>query len=103
MVPGNTAKKGDVMSKLTGLVELVEEAIDKGTTAVEEVHKAIVNEPLTLLKKIEPLEKIAQGVQDVQDQIIGNVYGVIRSTNQKVSEIAKDMLKKVETQGKKMK
>ena len=86
------------MSNLKGLIELVEVAIDKGTTAVEEVHKAIVNEPLALLKKIEPLEKIAQGVQDVQDQIIGNVYGIIRTANQKVSEIAKDLLGKVKKQ-----
>ena len=86
------------MSNLKGLIELVEVAIDKGTTAVEEVQKAIVNEPLALLKKIEPLEKIAQNVQDVQDQIIGNVYGIIRTANQKVSEIAKDLLGKVKKQ-----
>ncbi len=42
------------MSKLTGLVELVQTAIDKGATSVEEVHTAIANEPLDILKKVTP-------------------------------------------------
>jgi hypothetical protein len=91
------------MSNLKGLIELAQGAVDKGTTAVEEVHKAIMNEPIELLKKIPSLEKPAKGVQDVQNQIIGGVYQTIRTANQRFNEIAKDLLGEDKPRKKKMK
>jgi hypothetical protein len=84
------------MSKLTGLVELVQTAIDKGATSVEEVHRAIANEPLDILKKITPLEKPVKGVQNIQNMTIGGVYEIIRVVNRQTGEIALDLLEKAE-------
>ena len=84
------------MSQLTGLVELVQAAIDQGATSVEEVHRAIANMPLDTLQKITPLEKPAKGVQDIQNQTIGSVYESIRTINQKAGEVARDLLEKAD-------
>ncbi|MGK0289872.1 MAG: hypothetical protein ACI86H_001320 [bacterium] len=85
------------MSKLIGLVELVQTAIDKGATSVEEVHQAIAKEPLDLLKKIAPLEKTAEKAQEFHEHTIGSIYEGIRSINQEVGKLATDLLEKVET------
>ena len=82
------------MSKLTGLVELVQDAIDKGATSVEQVQKAILNQPFAVLERIESLKEPAQAVREIQDRTIGSVYDVIRTVNQEVSNLAKDLLGK---------
>ena len=84
------------MSKLTGLVELVQVAIDKGATSVEEVHLAVANEPLEILKTIAPLEATATGIQEIQNQTIGSVYETIRVVNREVTRIATGMLEEAE-------
>ena len=84
------------MKELKGLIKLVETAIDKGATTVEEVHKAIASEPLDLLSKIEGLKKPAEGIKNIQQQSIGAVYETIRVVNEEVAKIAKDLLEKEE-------
>ena len=84
------------MSKLRKLKDLVQEAVDKGATSVEDVHKAIAALPLDVLEGIESLEEPAQSIKDVQQKTIGGVYDIIRKVNDKVSEIAGDIIDKVE-------
>ena len=83
------------MADLKSIKDLVQETIDKGATSVEQVHKQIANMPLEALEKIQPLESAVQGVKEVQNTTIGNVYEVIRNINEKVGEIAEDLLSKV--------
>jgi nitrate/TMAO reductase-like tetraheme cytochrome c subunit len=85
------------MSKLKGLAELVQDAIDKGATSVEEVHKAVLNQPLDVLEKVGPLEKPVQAVREIQNRTIGSVYDVIRKVNEEVATLAKEMLSRNET------
>ncbi len=82
--------------KLRELKDLVQEAIDKGATTVEQVHKTIANMPLDVLEKIEPISPAVKEVRKVHDATIGNVYEIIRTINQKVGEIANDLLSKIE-------
>ncbi|HMV77014.1 MAG TPA: hypothetical protein PL048_02185 [Leptospiraceae bacterium] len=84
------------MSQIRGLIDLVQDAISKGAASVEEVHRSIANQPLELLKQIQPLESSIQGFQDFQNQTIGGIYESIRSINQQAGEIARDLLSKVE-------
>ena len=84
------------MKKLKGLLDLVQAAIDKGATSVEEVQKAVANQPLNILEKIAPLKTPVKGIKEIQNQTIGGVYDIIRTINQEVNVIAKDLLAKVE-------
>ncbi len=84
------------MSKLMGLVELVQTAIDKGATSVEDVHKYIANEPFEILNKIGPIGTVSKGIQNIQNQTIGSVYDLIRTINKEIGDIAKDLLEKAE-------
>ncbi len=83
-----------MMKTLIDLQATVQDAIDKGATSIEEVHKAIANMPLELLAKIGPLEEAVKGGQAFQEQTIGSVYENIRLMNHKVGEIAGQLLGK---------
>ncbi len=82
------------MSKLRGLVDLVEEAIENGANSVEEIHQTIASQPLEILKNIAPLENASETIQDFQERTIGSVYETIRTVNTQVAELAKKMLDK---------
>lgn len=85
------------MSRLSELIGLVQETIDKGATTVEEVHQAIMNQPIDVIEKIAPsLEGPAASVRNIQNRTIGGVYDIIRTVNQEVGKIAQELLIKAE-------
>lgn len=81
------------MARPKRLTDLIEEAIDKGATTVEEIHKAIADLPLKILEEIDFLKKPLKRVEKVQDRSIGAVYDLIRAINEKVAQLARNMLK----------
>jgi len=84
------------MKKLQEIKDLVQEAIDSGATNVEEIHKSLAGKPFKVLKKIRLSGTAVEKLGDFQDQSIGNVYEFIRSLNEKIGEIATELLKKIE-------
>ena len=84
------------MGNLRKLKDLVQELVEKGATSVEEVHKSIAALPLEVLESIEGLEEPAKGIKEIQQKTIGGVYDIIRQVNTKVSEIAEELINKVE-------
>ena len=84
------------MKKLEEIKDLVQEAIDSGATNVEEIHKSLAGKPFKVLKKIRLSGTAVEKLGDFQDQSIGNVYEFIRSLNEKIGEIATELLKKIE-------
>ena len=84
------------MGDLRKLKDLVQEVVDKGAKSVEEVHLAIAALPLDVLEGIEGLEEPAKSIKEIQQKTIGGVYDIIRKVNTKVSEIASDIISKVE-------
>ena len=75
------------------LADLIQEAIDRGATTVEEIHKSIADLPLKILEDAELLKKPIKEVRRVQDRSIGAVYDLIREINQQVGQLAADLLK----------
>ena len=74
------------------LPRLIQEAIDKGATTVEEIHKSIVNLPLKILEESDILRGPAKEAKRVQDHTIGAIYDVIREINQQVGTLASELL-----------
>lgn len=87
------------MIDLVELQKTVQDAIDKGATSVEQVHKQIANMPLDFLARIEQLEGPVNQAREFQDKTIGSIYETIHNINNKAGEIAKELLAKINPEG----
>ncbi|MDJ0788880.1 MAG: hypothetical protein QNK05_18890 [Myxococcota bacterium] len=74
------------------LTEWIQQAVERGATSVEEIHKEIADLPFEVLERNGLFERTAAEVRDVQDRSIGAVYDVIRGVNRRVGELASDLL-----------
>jgi hypothetical protein len=82
------------MKRLRGLRALVEETVEHGTKAVEDVHKATAARTFTVLEAIPPIAKPARVVHTVHDLWLSGIYGTIRVCNKVVGrtlEVAIDV------------
>ena len=75
------------------IIELIQEAVDKGANTVEEIHKSIADLPLKMLEEIEVLKKPVKEVRRVQDRSIGAVYDLIREINAQIRKLAAEILR----------
>jgi len=73
------------------LTRLVEDVIDKGANTAEEINRAILDLPVTVLESL-GLGDTAEHVKKVQDSSIGAIYTLIRDINHKVADLATDLL-----------
>jgi predicted RNase H-related nuclease YkuK (DUF458 family) len=73
-------------------IRFIQDAIDKGATTVEEVHKSIADLPLRILEESELLKESAKEVKRVQDHTIGAIYRTIREVNEQVGTYASELL-----------
>jgi hypothetical protein len=86
--------EGTVMTKKgQSLTDLIEQAVDKGATTAEEIHKSIAEFPLKLMEGSELLRQPAKGVRRLQDQTIGAFYDLVRDTNRRVARLTSDLLR----------
>jgi uncharacterized membrane protein len=74
------------------LIGWIRGAVDQGATSVEEIHKAIADLPLDVLERNGLFEEAAAQVRKIQDRTIGAVYDVIREVNNRVNDLASDLL-----------
>ncbi len=82
------------LKRLRGLRALVQDVVEHGTTAVEEVHKATAARTFVVLEAIPPIATPARVVHTVHDVWLSGVYGAIRVCNKvvgKTLEIALDV------------
>jgi len=80
------------MTEERPLMDWVEDSVDKGTTTVEEIHRAIADLPLTVMERNGVLAETAADVRKIQDSSIGAVYDLVRDINHKVVRLASDLL-----------
>ena len=74
------------------LVRLVQDVIEQGANTAEDIHRAVLDLPVTMLEKL-GLEDTAAEVKKVQDSTIGAIYELIHDINREVGVLAKDLLK----------
>ena len=73
-------------------VRFITDAIEKGATTVEDVHKSIAQLPLKVLEESDLLRGPAKEVRRIQDHTIGVVYDLIRYINGQVGRLATERL-----------
>ena len=74
------------MKRLRGLRSLVGEAVEHGSKAVEEVHKATAARTFFVLEAIPPIAKPAKVVHIVHDASLTGIYAMIRVVNRVVGK-----------------
>jgi hypothetical protein len=84
----------EVVADVTEIQKTVKDAIDKGATSVEQVHRSIAKMPIKYLAKIDGVKSAAKDAGDIQDKTIGYVYDLIQTVNDNVYSIANDILEK---------
>ncbi len=82
------------MSEVKRIADLIQDAIDRGATTVEEIHRSVANLPLKVLEDIEFFKTPVKEVRKIQDRSIGALYDLIRKINREIARLATDMLKK---------
>ena len=73
-------------------VRFITDAIEKGATTVEDVHKSIAQLPLKVLEESDLLRAPAKEVRRIQDRTIGVIYDLIRYINGQVGRLAIELL-----------
>jgi hypothetical protein len=66
------------MTRIRGLVALVRDAVEHGSTAIEQVHLATARRPFAVLECIPLLAEPVQVVHIVHDTLVTNTYATIR-------------------------
>jgi hypothetical protein len=77
------------------LTRLIREVIDKGANSAEEINRAILDLPITVLDSLR-LENTASEVKRIQDRSIGAIYNLVHDINRKIADLATDLLEQQE-------
>jgi predicted RNA-binding protein Jag len=86
-----------VLNKLELLKDMVQEAIDKGATTVEDVHRTIAEVPIEQLESSGLLDADeAQEKKELHHRTVGTIYDAIRRVNSQVGEMASELFEAVE-------
>ena len=86
------------LTRLEALKDLVQQAIDTGASAVEQIHKTIAALPLAVLEKQGLLDIDSDKRDELWDKSFGQVYEAIRRVNQEVGELATQAFEAIEDQ-----
>ena len=79
---------------------LIQEAIDKGATTAEEIHRAIAELPLTVLDNMGIAPETTENVKKLSDASIGAIYQLVHDINHQVTDLADDFIQKAAKQNK---
>jgi len=78
------------------LKDLIQEAVDRGATSVEQIHQSIADLPFEALERMGLLDPDGLGLREAQTRTIGLVYDAIRRINREVGELISDQFENLE-------
>lgn len=76
--------------------DMVQQAIDRGATSVEQIHQFIADLPFEALERTGVLEHDQLGLRQKQQRTIGMVYEAIRRINDEVGRFVSDQIENIE-------
>ena len=87
------------MSKLQRielLKDLIQQAVDRGATSVEQIHQYIADLPFEALERTGLLDEDKLKVREKKTRTIGMVYDAIRRINKQIGELISDQFENLE-------
>lgn len=84
------------IARIEAVKDLIQEAVDKGATSVEQIHKTIAELPLAALEKRGLLGDEGTKALHAVDASIGTVYDAIRTVNREIGELASGLFEALE-------
>jgi hypothetical protein len=90
------------LQRLELLKDLVQEAVDRGATSVEQIHQSIADLPFEALERMGLLDGDGREISELREtktRTIGFVYDAIRRINQEVGELLSDQFENLESGG----
>ena len=88
-----------ILPRIEAIKDLIQEAVDKGATTVEQIHRVIAGMPLDALAKRGLLRaEDADELKQANEATIGVVYDAIRRINREVGELASSVFEAIEEQ-----
>jgi len=67
--------------RLRGLVALLADAVEHGSSAVEQIHRQTAGRPFAIVAAIPPLEEPVRAVHQFHQHVLTAVYGAVRLVN----------------------
>lgn len=86
----------NTIARIEAVKDLIQEAVDKGATSVEQIHRTIADLPLDVLEKRGLLGEQGTSARKLVDTSIGAVYETIRAVNREVGELASGLFEALE-------
>ncbi len=87
------------LQRLELLKDFVQEAVDRGSTSVEQIHRYIADLPFEALESTGLLSDDRLGLREKQRRTIGMVYDAIRRINREIGQLISDQLENAEETG----
>jgi hypothetical protein len=87
------------LQRLELLKDLIQEAVDRGATSVEQIHQYIADLPFEGLDRMGLLDPDASELRQSKTRTIGLVYDAIRRINREVGELLSDQFENLEDGG----
>jgi len=84
------------LQRIELLKDLVQEAVDRGATSVEQIHQFIADLPFEMLERLGALDPDGSELRAAKTRTIGVVYEAIRRINREVGELLSDQFENLE-------
>lgn len=79
------------------IASLIENAIDRGTDTAEQIHRSVSDFSTSVLEGVGFGDKSSQELRQIQESSIGAIYNLVRDINHSVSDLARDIVEKIDT------
>lgn len=87
------------LQRLEVLKDVIQEAVDRGATSVEQIHQTIADLPFDALERLGVLDPEDGELRAAKTRTIGLVYDAIRRVNQEVGQLLSDQFENLEDGG----
>lgn len=87
------------LQRLELLKDVIQEAVDRGATSVEQIHQTIADLPFEALERMGVLDPEDSELRETKTRTIGLVYDAIRRVNKEVGELLSDQFENLEESG----
>lgn len=86
----------NTLQRIELLKDMVQEAVDRGATSVEQIHQYIADLPFAALEKTGLLEDDKLKLREKKTRSIGMVYDAIRKINREIGALISDQFENLE-------